>query len=250
MARILIFDIECYTHEFSADKGFLLCIGYKWLGEAKGGMIRPKDLKKFREDPTDDRQMCKEFLELVEQADAVVGWNSKGFDWRFLQTRIMKHRLGYLPPVPHVDLLMTSRNATKMRRSLDNTGKFFDLKNQKIPLDMNEWMSAGRGNPKALQHVIDHCEADILMTEEAYYLFSPLSRVHPNVAIINGKPQGCPRCGKDGFLQKRGKRTLSVPVLMQKGKIYALRHYRIRFQCRNCGHWPTSNPIKYGKSEA
>ncbi len=243
MARILIFDIECYTHEFSADKGYLLCIGYKWLGEKTVGMIQPKDLEKFRNDPTNDRAMCKEFLKLAEQADVVVGWNSKGFDWRFLQTRILYWRLGYLPPVPHCDLLLTSRSTTKMRRSLDNTGKFFKLKNQKLPLDMGFWMAAGRGDAKALQHVIDHCKADVLMTEEAYYLFAPLSRVHPNVAIINGMPEGCPRCGKGGMLQRRGKR--SIQVLIEKGKIRALRHYRIRFHCQNCGHWPTSNPIQY-----
>lgn len=246
-AKVLIFDIECYSHDFGADKGYLLCIGYKWLGDKKVSMIRPTDLEKFRNDPTNDRAMCKEFLELVKKADIVAGWNSKGFDWRFLQTRIMKWRLGYLPPVPHCDLLLTSRASTKMRRTLDNTGKFFNLKNQKIPLDMNIWMAAGRGNAKALQEIINHCEADVLMTEEAYELFAPLSRTHPNVAIINGKPNGCPRCGAVGFLQRRGKRP--VKVLEQRGKIYALRHYRIRFQCANCGHWPTSNPIKYGKGE-
>lgn len=246
MARILIFDIECYTHDFSADKGYLLCIGYKWLGEKKVGMIQPKDLVKFRKDPTDDRAMCEEFLKLVEEADVVVGWNSKGFDWRFLQTRLLKWKLGALPPVPHCDLLMTSRANTKMRRTLDNTGKFFGLKNQKIPLDMNVWMSAGRGNPEALKDIIDHCEADVLMTEEAYHIFAPLSRVHPNVAYINGQPSGCPRCGKFGYLQKRGRR---VAVLQQKGRIQALRHYRIRFHCQNCGHWPTSDPIRIKRGD-
>lgn len=247
MARILIFDIECYTHDFAADKGYLLCIGYKWLGEKKVGMIRPKDMEKFRKNPRNDRQMLKEFMALVEKADAVVSWNGKGFDWRFLQTRILKHRLGYLPPVPHVDLLLTSRATTKMRRSLDNTGKFFDMKNQKIPLEIDRWMDAGRGDEKALQEIIDHCEADVLMTEEAYALFAPLSRVHPNVAIINGEPEGCPRCGKSGMLQRRGKRP--VQVLIEKGRIQALRHYRIRFHCQNCGHWPTSNPIRIKRGD-
>lgn len=231
MARILVFDIECYTHDFAADKGYLLCIGYKWIGDKKVGMIQPKSLEKFRKDPTDDRQMCREFMALVEQADIVVGWNSKSFDWRFLQTRILKHRLGYLPPVPHCDMLLTSRNTTKMRRTLDNTGKFFNLKNQKIPLDINEWMAAARGEEKPLKNIIAHCEADVLMTEEAYHLFAPLSKVHPNVGIIDGKPMGCPLC--------KSKR------LNLRGRIAALRHYRIRYHCRDCGRWSTSAPIRW-----
>ena len=230
MAKILVFDIECYTHDFSADKGYLLCIGYKWLGEKKVGMIRPKSFTQFRKDPTNDRTMCQEFLKLAEQADLVVGWNSKSFDWRFLQTRIMKWKLGYLPPVPHCDLLLTSRNVTKMRRTLDNTGKFFGLKNQKIPLDLNQWMAAGRGDPKALQSIFDHCKADVLMTEEAYHLFAPLSRVHPNVGIIDGDLEGCPLC--------KSKR------LHQRGRVTALRHYRIRYHCQDCGRWSTSAPIR------
>lgn len=232
MANILIFDIECYGHDFSADKGYLLCIGYKWLGEKTVGMIKPRDLEKFRKDPTNDREICQDFLKLVEKADVVVGWNSKSFDWRFLQTRILKWKLGCLPPIPHCDLLMTSRATTKMRRTLDNTGKFFGLKNQKIPLDLNIWMAAGRGEAKALQSIIDHCEADVLMTEEAYHIFAPLSRIHPNVAVINGRPEGCPLCATEGKLQ-------------QRGKIYALRHYRLRFHCQKCGRWSTTNPIKY-----
>lgn len=246
MAKILIFDIECYTHDFSADKGYLLCIGYKWLGEKGVGMIEPKDFEKFRKDPTNDREMCAEFMKLVREADVVVGWNSKSFDWRFLQTRILKWRLGYLPPVPHCDLLLTSRSNTKMRRTLDNTGKFFGLKNQKIALDIHQWMAAGRGDAKALRGIIDHCKADVLMTEEAYRIFAPLSRVHPNVAYIDGKPKGCPRCGAEGFLQKRGRR---VAVLQQEGRIQALRHYRIRYHCQNCGHWPTSDPIRIKRGD-
>lgn len=231
--KILIFDIECYTHDFAADKGYMLCIGYKWLGDKETHVIVPCNLEKWSKNPTADKEQIIEFMRLVEEADLVVGWNSKSFDWRFIQTRALKHKLGALPPVPHADLLLTARNTTKMRRTLDNIGKFFDLKNQKIPLDINVWMAAGRGDIKALKQIIDHCIADVKMTEEAYYIFAPLSRVHPNVAMIEGKPGHCPRCGKD--------------ALIRKGEVKALRHYRKQFKCKNCGHWPTSNPIKYGK---
>ena len=231
-AKILIFDIECYTHDFAADKGYMLCIGYKWLGEKDAHVIKPRNLKKWSKNPTADKEQIEEFIELAEQADLVVGWNSKSFDWRFIQTRALKHKLGALPLVPHADLLLTARATTKMRRSLDNIGKFFDLKNQKIPLDINVWMAAGRGDIKALESIIEHCIADVLMTEEAYEIFAPLSRAHPNVAMIEGHPNHCPRCGKN--------------ALIRKGTVKALRHYRIAFKCKNCGHWPTSNPIKYG----
>lgn len=231
--KILIIDLETYGFDFSADKGFVLCGSYKWYGEAKVHTVTHTDMTKFRANPEDDKAICKELLQVIEQADMLVGWNSKSFDMRFLQTRLLKHRLGYLPPIPHVDLLLTSRNNTKMRRSLDNTQKFFGFGHEKTPLDINVWMKAGAGKADALRDVVKHCEADVRVTEEAYELFAPLARTHPNVMFHSGDRSGCPTCGVD--------------KLQQRGKAYALRYYRLRFHCQNCGRWATSGPIKYPK---
>lgn len=231
MAKILLIDLETFGFDFSADKGFILCGSYKWIGENKVHTITHKDREAFREKPNDDKEICRRLAEVIEEADLVVTWNGKSFDMRFLQTRMLKHRLGYLPPVPHEDALLTARARLKMRRSLDNVQKFFGLGHKKTDLNIETWMSAGAGNWKALQYVIHHCEQDVLVLEEAYNLISPMSRVHPSVAIINGEPEGCPFCGKKH--------------LNSRGKIQALRHYRNRFHCRACGRWSTSDPIKH-----
>lgn len=219
MAKILLFDLETFGWDFAADKGFILCASYKWYGEKGVHTIKYTGGR-------DDRSLCKAMAQLIEEADMVVTWNGKDFDMRFLQTRMLKHRLGYLPPVPHEDGLLTARKSLKMRRSLDNVAKFFKFKNQKTPVSFDEWFEAGLGDKKALSYVIDHCEKDVLVLEEAYKLLGPLSKVHPNVAKDSNL---CPFCGK-GKLQKRG-------------FLYALRHYRIRYHCR-CGRWSSSAPIR------
>jgi uncharacterized protein YprB with RNaseH-like and TPR domain len=227
--KVLIFDLETYGFDFSADKGYILCASYKWLDENKVHTIAHTDMAKFRSTPQDDKEICRQLLAVIVQADVLVGWNSKSFDARFLQTRLMKHGLGYLPPVPHCDLLLTSRQHTKMRRSLDNTQKFFGLSEAKTPLNIDTWMAAGRGEAKALKEVITHCVQDVKVTEEAYKLFAPLSQVHPNVSFKDGKA-GCPLCGAE--------------KLQQRGTIWALRHFRIRYHCQDCGRWSTSHPYR------
>lgn len=217
--KILLYDIEVFAFDFSADKGFISCISWKWKDEDRVHTIRYKK-------PSNDYGVCLKIAQLYEEADMVVTWNGKSFDQRFVQTRMLKHGLGYLPPVPHEDGLLTARRSIKMRRSLDNVAKFFKFGVQKHPVTFETWFEAGLGNKKAMDEVVEHCEKDVLVLEEAYKLLGPLSKVHPNVS---GEEGGCPFCG--------GKK------LQQRGRIYALRHYRIRYHCR-CGRWSSSAPVK------
>lgn len=230
-ARILFWDIETYGMNFNADTGFIMAISYKWKGDKQIHTITRANSTQWSRKLFDDKDICREFAKVFEEADLHVTWNGTSFDVPFLQTRMLKHRLGYLPPVPHEDGLRTARRGLKMRRSLDNVQKFFELGTKKEEMNFTKvWMPAAMGDPIALRQVIKRCESDVKLLEEAYDLISPLSKVHPNVALINGTPEGCPLCGKDK-LQKRG-------------KVYALRHYRHRFHCQNCGRWSTSDPIK------
>lgn len=229
--KALLFDLETFGFNFNADAGFIMVISYKWLGDKKVHTITRDNPHKWTKHMQDDKEICRKFAAVVEEADMVIGWNSKSFDWRFLQTRMLKHGLGYLPPVPHEDGLSTARRTLKMGRSLENIGKFFGLHTQKEKMDLAKvWTPAGMGDPVALKQVIKRCESDVLLLEEAYNLLAPLSKVHPNVCIIDGEPEGCPLC--------KGKR------LQQRGRVNALRHYRLRFHCQDCGRWSTSEPIK------
>lgn len=236
MSRILFWDIETYGMNFNADTGFIMVISYKWKGEKTVHTITRANPSKWSRSLFDDKDICKKFAEVYSSADMHVTWNGTRFDVPFLQTRMLKHRLGYLPPVPHEDGLRTARHALKMRRSLDNIQKFFSLGTKKEEMNLEKvWMPAAMGDPIALKQVIKRCESDVKLLEEAYDLLSPLSKVHPNVCIIDGAPAGCPLCKS----QK----------LQQRGRINALRHYRLRFHCQTCGRWSTSAPMKPEKKK-
>ena len=236
--KCLLWDIETFGMNFNADAGWIMVISYKWYGEDKVYTITRKSPTKWARTVFDDKEICKTFAKVFETADMHVTWNGTRFDVPFLQTRMLKHGLGILPPVPHEDGLRTARKSLKMRRSLDNIQKFFGLGTKKEDMNLTKvWIPAALGNPEALKQVIKRCESDVLLLEEAYTLLRPLSKVHPNVALID-KP-------KDAELKKC--RICNGGPLQKRGTIPALRHYRLKYQCMNCKAWSSSNPIKYGK---
>jgi DNA polymerase III epsilon subunit-like protein len=51
----------------------------------------------------EDKQLLKEFLEILNEADEIVGQNSDNFDVKWLRTRCLKHKLGMLPEYNQVD---------------------------------------------------------------------------------------------------------------------------------------------------
>lgn len=233
MAKILFWDIETFGMNFNADAGFIMVISYKWKGEKKVHTITRKNPTEWSRKLFDDKEICREFAKVFASADMHVTWNGTRFDVPFLQTRMMKHRLGILPPIAHEDGLRTARRSLKMRRSLDNIQKFFELGTEKEDMNLAKvWMPAAMGDPIALKQVIKRCESDVKLLEEAYDLLAPLSKVHPNMNLMDDETvmDKCPLC-----------KSFKIH---RKGTLPALRHYRIRYQCQDCGRWSTSNPIR------
>lgn len=224
--KILLFDLETFGMDFRADAGFILCASYQWFGSEKIYTIHNFNSKEV----WNDKIICKKMKEVIEEADMIVTWNGKDFDVRFLQTRMLKHRLGYLPPIPHEDGVLTARRTLKMGRSLENVGNFFELHEKKHKLSIDVWIKAALGEKISKNLLVERCESDVRLLNEAYKLIGPLSKVHPNVNLMDKDTSGCPFCGSKN--------------IYKKGSLMALRHYRIRYHCQQCGKWSTSHPIR------
>lgn len=224
-AKILIFDLEV-TH-LKADFGTVLAIGWKWYGQKKVHVFAINDYK--MRNMIDDRGLIEAFMKIVAQADMVVGYNSILFDVRYLQTKLLRYRLPPFPPrsvLPHVDLYFTVKhNTTLSRKGLGNVGLYLELEAAKTPVTGNHWMLATAGDRKALKYVVDHCKADVLLTEQAYKRLRPLVATHPRV---NGWGP-CKACGEEK-MQSRG-----YSITGQK-------HRKRKLQCQKCGAWE-SRPL-------
>lgn len=216
--RILFWDIE--TTNLNADFGTILAIGYKWAHEKRVRIIKINDYETFEDDRTDDSGVVADFLKVWESADIHVTYNGTLFDVPYVTAKMMEYRLGITPNVPHVDLYFIAKKLRISRKSMQNVGYFLGISNEKTPVEGKIWKRAMTGHEPSIKYIVDHCKADILVTEELYNLLKPLRKTHPPVSEVGA----CHVCGSSK-LQRRGKYVSSSKIP------------KTRVQCQDCGGW-------------
>jgi len=220
--RILHWDIEA-TH-LAASIGTVVCIGYKWHGEAATKVLAINNFKGWRKDPGNDRALLLAFEKVYLQADMQVTWFGKRFDLPFIQTRRLWYGLPPLPQIPHFDGWETARKKLKLHSNrLATVQDFLDLPEVKTPLSFRALSRSVAGHLPSLNEVVHHCSQDVKVLEMAYEKLRPFGGdFHPNRAIM-GDPKGCPTCGS--------------PNIGARGYAAAqTRAYR-RYNCKDCGRW-------------
>lgn len=218
-AKILLFDIE--TTNLAADFAQLLCVGYKWWGQKTVHCPRiDRSRPNFRKA---EKALLQDFLAVYETADVIVSYNGKMFDVPFLQAKALEHGLGVLPNPSHVDLYWTAKHGLRIsRKSLQNLAYYLGVPHEKTPVEGRIWVDAMMGVPKALNYIVAHCKADVLVLEDVYKIMRPLVRQHPRVM---GPLLGCCRfCGSQ-HLQRRGRYINKAKSEFQ------------RVRCMDCQGW-------------
>ena len=217
--KALVFDIE--TSDLRPDWGTTLCIGYKWIGDKKPTVLSIMDYDGWQENVTDDKRLIETFHKVMMESQMYISFYGKDFDLKWLNSKFLEYGLPILPSTAHVDLYYTAKgNLNLSRKSLDNLSKFLGLKKKKYYVEGAIWKLARVGKPDAIKKLIDHCAADVEITEEAYYKLRGFVRQHPR---INGY-WTCRVCGSNR-LQSRGKELTTTKGTM------------IRFKCTDCGSW-------------
>ena len=210
---------------FEADKGLMYCMCSKWHGTKKVIVHRADDYgASFWKG---EKLMLKEMKEVLEQADIWVSWYGIKCDIPLINTRLLYHGLGILPNIKHIDLWKVCKYKLSLgSNSMKNVSEWLGFAERKTPLRFQEWYEALAGSTKAMNSIVKHCKADVLVLDEAY--LELLALVSPRVSLnaITGDPDACPKCGVRGKLQKRGWNYAQVMRTR-------------RFQCTNCGSWLT-----------
>lgn len=188
--KVLLFDIETAPmlgyvwglwentlglNQVESD-WYVLSWSAKWLGDPPN-KIMYADQRKAK-DIEDDTKLLKSIWELLDEADIVIGQNSKSFDHKKLNTRFIMQ--GIQPPSSyrHIDTkilakrhfsftsnkleYMTDKLCTKYKKL--NHGKFsgFSL-----------WRECLKGNMKAWKEMEKYNKYDVLSLEELYYKLIP-----------------------------------------------------------------------------
>jgi uncharacterized protein YprB with RNaseH-like and TPR domain len=65
------------------------------------------------------------------------------------------------------------------RRSLQSVSEYFDVPNRKTPLSVRIWDKAMSGDPEAYDKIVEHCDADVLVTRDVFrVLKTQISNIH------------------------------------------------------------------------
>lgn len=228
--RILCFDIE--STGLKANFATMLCIGWKWLGEPQytTKVLSVQDTNGVCKccarivDPSNDKALLEQVYPVLSEADAWLTWYGKGFDEKFLQTRLLYHRLKPLPPVYHIDGWATPRSKLLLHSNrLKAVQDFLGIKDGKTTLMPEAWQDAMGGGLKGMSYITHHNYKDVIVLEKVYNELLPLISKHPNWNHwTNAKKIRCPNCGN--------------PV-QYRGYHHTKRAVQHRIQCQTCGKW-------------
>lgn len=177
----------------------IICAGYKIYGENKTHCINAWDFNSWNKDVNNDKKLCLEIYNILKNADAVVTHNGKRFDWKFLQTRLLKHGLGPLPKIHHIDTKETSsRYLFSFNNRLGYLGDTFVGQRKLEHEGWDLWVKVHRKDKIAMKTMTDYCKQDVDLLEKIFVKLKPFINQIPNYNMfISGHTakKVCPNCG-------------------------------------------------------
>ena len=194
----------------------VLCWGARWLG------TKPVIFRSVHHDGK--QKMLEDVHALLDEADAVMGWNSKGFDSKHLKREFLE--AGLRPPSPYaeLDLMLAVKKqfrfpSNKLDYVAQRLGVGAKVKHEGHTL----WIKCMAGDPEAWKRMKRYQLQDVNLLIDLHEKLLPWIDNHPNVALANKVEGGCPRCGSTD-LQRRG-------VARTRQSEFQ------RYQCQGCGGW-------------
>jgi len=172
---IAMYDLEC-TH-LKPNVGRILCASFKPLG---GDVYTFHGLEgRFRKpDVYDDSALAVAIRDELERYDVIVGWNSKLFDTRYVNARLIRAGARIKKAQYQIDGMWSWRSKFNAWSGLDSVQKFVHpgAEVEKTHIAWEQWMRALGWDKKlreaAMAEIVDHCERDVIVLEEVYRLLA------------------------------------------------------------------------------
>lgn len=188
----------------------------KWYGKKK--------IYAFSEYHQSRQEMLEQMHEMLEEADVVVGWNSKRFDVKWVNSEFMVE--GMKPPSPykHLDLFTETRRVARfLSYKLDYVSKRL-LDDQKIDYNMlrmwekvSDPLTTEAERKREWNAMIRYARKDTALLEPLFEKLLPWIKMpHP----VSSNPDACHNCG--GRLRTNG----------QAKTLYSVYE---RLRCVECG---------------
>jgi DNA polymerase elongation subunit (family B) len=198
------------------DHTEVMCFGARWYGSKK--IV-------FKSIHHDGKQaMLEEIHSLLDEADAVVGWNSASFDVKHLNREFLE--AGMTPPSPfkNIDLMrVVKHNFRFPSNKLDYVAQKLGVGAKVQHSGFELWIKCMANDNKAWAEMKKYQIQDVHLLIDLYEKLLPWIHNHPSFNLYNDIEIACTNCGSEN-LERRGFHTTI-------GGKYQ------RYQCRDCGKW-------------
>ena len=229
--RIIFFDLETLadlpavmTHlprlsdypgqTLKASINSVICFGYKIGEKGAAKTINAWDFKGWKVNVNDDLDLVKAARAILSTADVVVTHNGKRFDWKFLQTRLMKHGLKPLHKIQHVDTCaVVKQNLYLINNRMNTVAKHLRTHEKLDNGGWELWERVQKREKKAMRLMSKYCAQDVEVLAQIFKHLRPFAPV---------LKFSCEKCGSFK-LRSEGTRTTRKMT------------YR-RLSCKDCGH--------------
>lgn len=179
--------------EQTISEWFMLCWSAKWLEEDTiyGERLTQEDVLN-----ENDSSILTSLWKLLDEADIVIGHNSKKFDIPKINSRFLVNNL--FPPSPYKQIDTKEVSVKQFGFSsnkLDALATYFNYE-KKLDTDFDLWKRCMDGDEEALEYMLVYNKKDVLILEKIYLKLRPYIKGHPNVGIYYlDNDKKCGHCG-------------------------------------------------------
>jgi hypothetical protein len=195
----------------------VICFSAQWYGSSKNTF--------YSEWGIGHNEMVNAAHNLIDEADVLLTYNGKRFDYPRLKQEMVMARIAPPSPVKHIDLFETVKSLKFPSSSLKYALGAFNLAG-KDSVDHQLWVDVLNGDPKAQKKMEKYCRQDVKVMGPLYELLQPWIPNHPSYGALTGEDV-CPNCGSHN--------------LMPQGYALTASSKFRRFKCGDCGKWSRSN---------
>lgn len=147
-----------------------------------------------------DKDLVKQFVDIMAEADELVGHNVDRFDTKFIMGRALKHGISVLPKYQSTDTLKLAKKHFMLNSNkLDYIAQYLGIGHKVRHRGMEMWDDIIlRNDPKALEEMCEYNVHDVFLTEKVYKALMNYSLPKINHASKQtGDKHSCPECGSE-----------------------------------------------------
>jgi hypothetical protein len=195
----------------------IICVAWKWEGQKKVHSLT------WDEDQ-DDALLLEEFVDVMHEADEIVGHNSDRFDTPWIRARCVYHEIPMSPEFVSIDTCKLARGGFNFNSNrLDYLAQHLDIGAKMETGGFDLWKQVKAGNKTALRTMVRYCKQDVEILEG---LHRKLHAYTTSASRLNADPRACPSCGmRDSVITKR--------------RMTPAGYKKVQLRCRTCGKYHT-----------